>query len=458
MAGWKNGKIRRRYAEVAAVCLPLVLSTAAGTVMEFTDRVFLANYSLDAVSAAVPAGIVAILFIVFFSGACGYAGVFIAQYTGAGAPARVGVVLWQALYLAAAAGFLLSALSFAAGPLFELGGHPAPIRALEETYFRILCRGGGLHVAGAALSAFFTGRGLTRPVMMVSALGMLFNIPLDYALIFGAWGFPQLGIRGAGLATVASWGLVAGVYALMIFTRANNRRYGVRRQRAFDRQIFVRLLKFGVPGALQFSMDVLAFTFFVFMVGRIGRAELAVTNIVLSINSLAFMPALGFSMGVSTLVGQALGRERPREAATAVWRAAHLLLAYVFVLDFLYLLAPDQILSLFVPGAGQSPEYLAVMRMGRLLLRLVAAYVFVDALYLIFVGALKGAGDTRFIMLSVASLSVTVMVLPVYIGIEFFHRGVYFAWGCAALFIVSLFAVSAWRYGQGRWKTNILDS
>jgi len=86
------------YRRVISISVPLAMSMAATTVMEFTDRVFLANYSLEAIAAVVPAGITQFLFLAFFVGVAGYVNVFIAQYTGAGAHHRVGACLWQGLW------------------------------------------------------------------------------------------------------------------------------------------------------------------------------------------------------------------------------------------------------------------------------------------------------------------------------------------------------------------------
>lgn len=449
---WKDWKSTNRYRSVIQVCIPLVMSTAAITVMEFTDRVFLSNYSLDAIAAATPSGVVAFLFIVFFSGVAGYGSVFIAQYTGSGAHQRVGAVVWQTVYFALAAGIALAGISLLAVPIFKLGGHPPEIQHLEAIYFRILCMGAVLHVAETGLSSFFTGRGMTRPVMVVNTAGMLVNIPLDYALINGVWGFPELGITGAAMATVFSWGLILVIYVVLIFTKANDRQYLVRKAPAFDGDLFIRLMKYGIPGSLQFCLDVFAFMFFIFMVGRIGKVELAVSNIIMSINSLAFMPTLGFSQGVSTLVGQSLGKGQPQEAKRSVWSAAHILLAYILILDIIYLFAPQLLISLFIPSGAATQDFASIAVTGSTLLRIVAVYVFMDALYMIFVGALRGAGDTRFIMWSIGLASLAVMVLPVYIGIEHFQMGVYYAWICTTMFVASLFILSSWRYRQGKWQ------
>jgi MATE family multidrug resistance protein len=442
-----------RYREVLRVCLPLVISLSATTVMEFTDRVFLANYSIDAISAALPAGITSFLFIAFFGGVGGYAGVFIAQYTGRGNPRKIGIVLWQGIYFTLASGVILWLLAvFATKPIFSLAGHSEGVRLLEEIYFSILCKFSILHVAMATLSTFFTGRGLTRPVMVITFLGVFINIPLDYALIFGRWGMPQLGIEGAAIATVVAWGINVIFLIGLIFTKKNDLCFGVFSSFRFDRDIFIRLMRFGIPGSLQFTMDILAFTLFILLVGRIGKAELAATNIVLSINALAFMPSMGVSQGMSILVGQALGKKQPALAVTYVRSGCQLLIAYILVIDLIFIFAPDFVLAPFMASEQGTASQLMVFGYGRSLLKIVAAYLFFDALYMVFSGALRGAGDTRFMMLAIGIVSPVCLVLPVYIGIEYFQITIATAWLWVLVFISVLFLLSALRYRRGIWK------
>jgi MATE family multidrug resistance protein len=440
------------YRKVLRISLPLVVSMSSTMVMEFTDRIFLANYSLDAIAAALPAGIAAFLFISFFLGTAQYLNVFVAQYVGSGRPQRVGAILWQGVYFSLFSAAAMAGLSFLAEPFFALGGHPIEVQVLEAVYFKILCLGSGILIAGIGLSCFFSGRGLTRPVMIINMVGTLFNIPLDYALINGIWIFPEWGILGAGIATVLSWSLITLIFAVMIFTRENDRAFNVLTRRSFDTGLFGRLMRYGIPSAIQFSLDIFAFTFFIFMVGRIGKLELAVTNIVFSINSLAFMPMMGFSLATSTLVGQALGRDRPDEAVAATKATIHVVLGYIFLLFVLFLLVPGPLLGLFRPDHLAIEDYAAIRQTGIILLRFVAAYLFFDALYMVCIGVLKGAGDTRFIMWSIGILSMAVMILPVYIGVEVFGAGLYYAWSCATGFIFFLFLASLWRYRKGRWK------
>jgi MATE family multidrug resistance protein len=441
------------YADIMRVSMPLVISMTTTVVMTFTDRIFLANYSIDAIAAALPAGITAFVFLSFFADTAGYSNVIIAQYTGAGHLQRVGCAMWQGIYFSVMAWLIMVGLSLVAGPLFDLVGHAPEVQQLEVIYFRILCLGSGMHIVGMSLSSFYTGRGATRPVMIIHIFGMLLNVPLDYALINGVWIFPELGILGAGLATVFSWTLVTALLVLIVFTRDNERVFKVMTNYHFKGALFRRLLRFGIPSALQFSLDVFAFLFFVFMVGRIGKVELAVTNIAISLDSVSFRPLIGFALGTSTLVGQALGRNRPDQAVAAAKATLVIVAGYISFLILLYLLVPQPLLELFRPRDISFQDFAVIQGMGVVVLRFVAAYLLLDGLYMISTAVLKGAGDTKFIMWSVGLLSIFGMVVPLYVGMAVFSLGLYFAWSCMVLFLLLLASISFGRFRQGKWKS-----
>ena len=425
---------------------------AATTVMEFTDRVFLANYSIDAIAAAMPAGIAAFLLLTFFTGVTSYLNVFIAQYTGAGSFLRIGPCVWQGIYFSTIATLILIAFSFLSDPIFQLAGHPEKVQELESAYFRILCIGGGINVLGTGLACFFTGRGKTRPVLLVSIVGMAFNIPLDYALINGIGIFPEMGIRGAGLATVCSWALIAILYVGLIFNQNNERIFGIFSRRAFAPELFLQVLKKGMPAALQFTMDVLAFTFFIFLVGRLGTVELAISNIAFSIQSIAFMPAIGFSIGLSTLVGQSLGRDNVDAALQYTKQTICILLAYTLLLDLLFLLVPHKLIELFLLSDIGGASNQVLLDQGVAVLRIMTLFITFDAMYFTFVGVLKGAGDTRFIMWSIGLATFFMMFLPMTVIVEFSGWGLYACWLNLAAYVISLFFVTFWRFWQSKWK------
>jgi len=422
------------------------------TLMQFTDRVFLANYSVDAISAALPAGIAAFTCLCFFMGVANYTNAFVAQYTGAGVQARVGAALWQAIYFSIASGIILACFTLVSGPLFDLIGHSPHIRTLEKVYFNTLTLGGGITILASAMSCFYVGRGLTWTVMLIHMAGAAVNIPLDYCLINGIGPFPELGILGAAIATVTAYGVILTVLSILVFFPSNRRRFGTWSGRAFDRELFLRLMRYGLPSGIQFFLEIAGFTFFIQMLGRLGDLELAVSNIVLSIESLAFLPMVGFHIGTATLVGQAIGRNRPEDGSYATTSAFHITLLYMLGISTLFLLMPGPLLKLFTSVRTTSPEFTGIMNLGVILLRFVALFCLFDSLNLVFSGAIKGAGDTRFIMWTIGALSLGMMIIPSYLAVEVFHAGIYVLWTLATLYVCGLGMAFMLRYRNGKWK------
>ena len=440
------------YRDVLAISLPLVASMGSITVMQFTDRMFLANYSINAIAAALPAGIAAFTSIAFFMGVATYTNAFVAQYTGARALDRVGAALWQGIYFSILSAAFLASLFFISNPLFDLIGHSPPIRSLEVTYFNILILGSGLPVLGSALACFYTGRGLTWTVMMVHMAGAAVNIPLDYCLINGVGPFPELGIIGAAIATVTASATIVGILGLLIFSPANRAKFGTWKNRGWDRELFGRLMRYGVPSGIQFFLEIFGLTFFIQMLGRLGDLELAASNIVLSIETLSFLPMVGFHIGNATLVGQAVGKGQPEDGVYATTSALHITLAYMIMVAVVFVFMPEPLLRLFENSDHAPAQQAEIMGLGVVLMRFVAVFCFFDALNLVFSGAIKGAGDTRFIMWTIAALSLGVMIGPVYLAVEVVGAGLYTAWTLATIYICALGIAFMLRYRQGRWK------
>ncbi|MEZ7198454.1 MATE family efflux transporter [Pseudodesulfovibrio karagichevae] len=440
------------YREALNIGLPLVVSMISNTVMTFTDRIFLGNYSLESLAASLPANIVAFLFLSFFMGVSEYVNVFIAQYTGACRPADVGRALWQGIWFCVPSGLFLAALCFLAEPMFRLGGHPPAIQRLEVIYFQILTVGSLPCLLGLCLSNFFAGRGLTKPVMLISMGSIFINVPLDYCLINGFGPFPEMGIAGAGIATVIGFIVPLIVYVLLIFTRRNEVLFKVRSAWRFDRELFGRFLHFGLPGGVQFFLDMFAVSFFVFIVGRFGPVELASTSAVFSIYNLAFLPTIGLHVAASIMVGQAMGDGNPDRAAFATHSVLHLALAYMGVMAVVFWVMPEFLLNLFRARGAAGAEFDAVLKMGEVLMRYCAVFTLLDAVAIVYMGGLKGAGDTRFIMGVMGTASIACIVLPLLVLNELGMTSIHGPWIFLLVYVMILTATFSYRFTKGPWR------
>ena len=214
---------------------------------------------------------------------------------------------------------------------------------------------------------------------------------------------------------------------------------------------FKSLWKFGAPSGFQFLLDMVGFTIFVLLLGRLGRTELAASNIAFQINTLAFMPMMGFGIAVSVLVGQNIGKRDPEKAAFSTWSAAHLTFTYMITISLLYVLIPELFLMPF--GLKADPVvFQKTVDYGIVLLRFIALYSVFDALNIIFASAIKGAGDTKFVMYMAVFLSWTIMVIPTYFSIVVFELDLFVAWWFATAYVIILGFLFLFRFLQGKWK------
>lgn len=434
--------------EVLAIALPLFISTGTWSVMMFIDRMFLLWYSSDTLAAALAGGMLYWTMICFPVGVAGYVNTFVAQYFGAERPERIGAATWQGVWIGVCAAPLFLAAIPVAPHLFHWVGHDPQVIPYEIAYFQLLCFGAPAAVIAAAQEALFTGRGVTRVVMVVDIAALLVNAVLDYIWIFGKLGFPEWGIQGAALATVVSGWFRVAVFAWLMHREPVRRAYSLTTSWRVDQTLFRRILRYGGPNGFQFLVDAAGFSLMIMLVGRLGKLEMAATALAFNVNTLAFIPMLGVGIAASTLVGQQLTRGRPDLATRATWTALTFALAYTAICGTFFLLTPD----LFLLGhrAGADPQEFGQLRdLAVVLLRFVAAYCLFDAMQIIFAGAIKGAGDTWFVLL-VNLLMSTIGVLLCWLGLEL---GLYWWWFVLTAWICGLGMIFYLRFLRGPWRS-----
>ena len=288
-------------------------------------------------------------------------------------------------------------------------------------------------------------------VLAVNVVAISVNIICDYALIFGHWGLPELGIVGAAWATNIGLVVSALCFAVLFLGPRYRSEYATLRGWKPDLKLLLRLLRFGGPNGVNFMLDIMAFTFFLFIVGRLGPIPLAATNLAFHINSLAFMPLIGCSIAVSTMVGQRLGRDQPEAAEYCTWSGLHLAMLYMGTMSLGYVLVPEFFLAPF--GEEQDANFAVAHQIAVVLLRFVALYCVFDAAYMVFAAALKGAGDTRFVMWISILLAWAIMVVPSFAALTYFDGGLYLIWSFGCAYICVLGVALYLRFRTGRWQS-----
>jgi MATE family multidrug resistance protein len=223
----------------------------------------------------------------------------------------------------------------------------------------------------------------------------------------------------------------------------------------FDWALFRRLIRFGFPSGLPQLVEAVAFSLLTIFIARASDVGGAATSIAMTINAMAFVPMIGLNITVTTLVGQKLGENRPDLAERATWTAMILGMAYTGLFAVLYLSVPDAFLVLHTTFAAE--DFHEVRTMTIYLLRFVALYCFFDATQIVLIGALRGAGDTRFIMLATSLISMISIAVGWTCEILFQWREQGIAlwgwWWILTAWVLALGVVYMLRFIGGKWKS-----
>jgi len=430
---------------------PLILSNSFSTIQITVDRLFLSQLGTDAVAGTTFAVMLFWTPFILFHCTSSYAATFVAQYTGAGRPHRVGPAVWQAIYFSLIAGVGILALVPFADQIISLIDHSPELQRIETTFFIFLCWMALPALLVASISGFFSGRGESRTIIWINLAGMIVNAILDYLLIFGNCGFRALGVAGAGWATMLSMWVSAFVGLVLMFRPRFRRKFATLAGWRFDPALFWRLLRFGIPSGAQWTLDMTAFTTFLMLMGWLGRTQIAASTLVVTINNLAFIPMLGVGQAVSVLVGQRLGHNQPQLAQKSTYTGFWVAGAYMVVIGALYVLAPSLFIEPF-RSADTPQQWEEVAAQVRVLLWFVAFYSVFDSMNIVFSFALRGAGDTLFVTYVALFLAWPIMVLPTWFAVKN-HWGMYWAWGFASTYIVIQALCFIGRFRGGKWKS-----
>lgn len=439
------------FKSILIVAIPLILSTGANGLQMFVDRTFLMWYGGDSISACMQGGITWFTILSLFQGTIGYVNTFVAQYTGAKKDHKVGSAVWQGIYLSCAAGSLMLLLRTISQTIFSWFGHDAQIQLLEVQYFDILCFNSLPALLGVAISTFFTGRGKANTVLVITLFATLTNTILDYVMIFGKLGLPAMGIKGAGWATVIATIASTSAYAICLFRPSFAKAYNTVKGALPDVDLLKRVIKYGFPNGLDFMLQMTSWTIFVSLSGRISNVAMNATAVVGQIESLSYMPMIGIAIAVSTLVGQSIGQNRLDAAVRTTYCSFVMTFLYMGTLGICYFMIPDFLMLPFSTKANPA-EFEMIRPVIRNLLIIIGIKCMFGPGIMTFSSCIKGAGDTKFVMIVTVALMWTFLTIPALIVIRM-GGNVYMLWSLAAFYAGAAHMVFLARFLNGKWKT-----
>jgi MATE family multidrug resistance protein len=434
------------YRQVLVLAYPVILTMISQTVMWLVDTIMVGRLGTAQLGAVGLAGNLIWTAFAFFNGLMASANTFIAQDYGAKRYRDIGKIVWHYLYIAVASYLVLLAFVPVSGSVLRLIRPSAEVEEYASVYIRIRLYSGIGVFTSFAVAGFFRGLGNTITPMCIALVANAFNVIANYLLIFGKFGFPRLEVTGAALATLLSSMLSAVLYVIICLSHKYSKIYCTR---SFYRMEFIlirRVVRVGLPMGVQFFLDSASFSVFGAFIARMGDASLAASNAAITLMSTSFMPLVGISVATTTLVGQFIGAKQLEHARKSGYTAIKLGILYAALVASNFFIFPKRLISVI----SRDPE---VMNLGAKILMLAGIFQLSDGFGICANGALRGAGDTRFIMVVGLSYAWFLFLPLAYFFGYTLGGGVVGAWIGATVYIITYGITVFMRFRRGKWES-----
>ncbi len=388
--------------------MPLILSNLAQFAIHITDTVMLGWYDVTALAASTIAG--TMFFVIFIVGAGFSQAVtpLVAAAAEEDNDVQVRRVTRMGLWLSIFYGLVVTVPFFWAEDILIAMGQDTQVASLAHIYLQIVIWQMIPALIVMTLKAFLAAMEHTAIILWATIGTAVMNVFVNYALIFGNWGMPELGIKGAAIASLTV--TLVSVVILVIYTLRILPQYQLFKNFwRSDNEVMKRVFRLGWPIGLTSLAEGGLFSASAVMMGWIGPLALAAHGIAIQLASLTFMVHIGFSQAATVRAGRALGRRDEvslrRGGITAIGMSA----IYAVITSLIFLALPETLVSLFIDP--DEPQRGALLALGASFVIVAALFQLVDGLQVLALGLLRGVQDTTVPMI-MATISYWVIGLP----------------------------------------------
>lgn len=426
--------------------IPLVLENIFHMSVFVSDTIMIARLGTESIAAVGLASTVYFVASMVFSSLNIASASIIARHVGAKEMSKAQTVAGQSILLSLMLGVTVSPflVIFARKLLVIMSAEPIVVD-LGVGYLQIVSGFMVFRLIMLACSGILRGAGDTKTPMKVTLVINIINVLFNWLLIYGIGPFPRLGVSGVGYATVISYFIGTGLLVGKLFEKKAVITISIQQMVRLHIESLRRIIRISIPAAIDTFLTQMGFLFFTKIVTMLGTVSLAAHEIALRIESISFMPGFALAVSTATLVGQSLGAKNVNLALLSMKRSCCFALVLMGFFALIFILLPEQIVGLFQPEAN-------VFSLATICLMISAIEQPALAIYMVYSGGLRGAGDmvSPMIVAIVGTLCLHVPLAYV-LGITF-QLGLAGVWlGAAIDWIVRAVAIYI-LYKKGRWR------
>ena len=301
------------------------------------------------------------------------------------------VVVWlkNGIFTHLAAAFILCFIMIGVYFLLPLMGQPEVVTELAQPYYMLLCISYIPFMLFFSLKQILEGIGNTKVAMHITVTANVINLIFNYLLIYGKFGFPELGLNGAGFGTLISRVAMPVLFFLYILKTPEIKAYFVNaHHQLFSKQKIVSLLKIGIPIAFQIIVEGIAFSIGAIMMGWLGEVPLAAHQVAIGLASFTYMISLGISQANTIRVSHQMGVKDYQSLKRAAFASTHLVLTFMSSMGVIFIVARNILPFMF----SVDPE---VIEIASGLLIIAAVFQVFDGLQVVMLSTLRGMADVK---------------------------------------------------------------
>lgn len=438
-------RLQTSYRQILGMAMPISFAILVPQINFITNTIFLGGLGQQSLASAGITGVYYLIFAVIGNGLNNGLQTLIARKAGENKPKEIGHLFFHGVWISIIISLLGILLTYTVAPVIL----KATIRS-EEIYNQVV-QFNYIRIWGLPLfylyvmrNALLVGTNQTKLLIWGTLAETVFNIFFDYALIYGHFGFANLGFNGAAYASIIAEGAGLLVIFIVIHFKGLNKTFSLFENWKINFETIRHILFKSSPLILQYSLSIITWEYFYILIEHHGDLALAVSNTMRNIFGIFGVFSWAFAATTNTMVSNVIGQQRQDEVLPLIRKIVKLSVLCCGALTLLLNIKPELLLSFY----GQEPEFITE---GIPVIRIVSVALMMMSFSAIWLNAVTGTGHTT-VNLTIEIITLVFYIIYTYLVLEVWNMAITWGWGSELVYWCGMFSMSFWYMRSGRWK------
>ncbi|MFZ1328680.1 MAG: MATE family efflux transporter [Chitinophagaceae bacterium] len=431
------------------IALPISLAILVPQFNFITNNIFLGHYSQKALATASITGVYYLIFAMIGFGLNNGLQTLIARRAGENRPKEIGKIFGQGIYISliiAAVGILLT--WFVAPLILRQVLHSSETANDAIDFLKIRIWGLPFLYVYQMRNALLVGTNNSRYLVSGTLAETIANIGFDYLFIFGHWGFPEMGLNGAAVASIIAEFIGMFVIFIVIHYKGISKKFEIFNHMTWSSEYAKQIMSISLPLVFQLAISIISWEFFYILIEHHGQEALAVSNVMRNIFGLVGCIVWAFASTSSAMVSNIIGQGRKKEVQSLIFKIVKISTGFAIICAGLINMFPGLLLSVFGQNQAFITAAIPVVRVVTLAMVLMSFAV-------IWLNAVTGTGNSR-VTFIIELITIILYCIYVYVVLEKYKLSITVGWMSEWLYWLSIFGLSYWYIRSGKWMGKMI--